>query len=54
MIEIGDLILHSQFCTHGIVTTIYKSFGYKYCDVMWIETGHISQAILTEDCQKIS
>ena len=54
MLQIGDLIRHSQLGTHGIVTVLYKSWGYKYCDVMWIETGHISQAILTEDCQKVS
>ncbi len=54
MFQVGDLIRHSQLCTYGVITSLYKGWGDKYCDVLWFSTGIVTQAILTADCQKIS
>lgn len=54
MLQVGDLIYHSQLCTYGIIQSLYKGWENKYCNIFWLSTGIITQAIQTKDLKKVS
>lgn len=54
MLQVGDLIYHSQICAYGIVQSLYKGWDNKYCKVLWFSTGLVTEAIQTKDLKKVS
>ena len=54
MLQVGDLIYHSQICTYGIIASFYTGWDNKYCKVLWFSTAAWHEAIQTKDLKKVS